>query len=97
MDMRPVAGPDSYETINSPSVAVAWALEYFVQRDDAFWLKSQVYSMGNLLNQDPEYVDKFVGGTVYQTYVNGGADWHGFSSPLNGKVINVGMIPRFAR
>ena len=96
MEMRPIDDPHTNETINSPNDGVAWALENFVQRDDAFWLKSQVYSMGNLLNQDPEYVNKFVGGTVYQTYVNGGADWHGFSSPINGKVTKVEMIRGYA-
>ena len=94
--MRPVDAPDDNSVINSPNDGVAWALENFVQRDDAFWLKSQVYSMGNLLNNHPEYVDKFVGGTVYQTYVNGGADWHGFSSPINGKVTHVEMIRGYA-
>ena len=95
-EMRPVDAPDDNSVINSPNDGVAWALENFVQRDDAFWLKSQVYSMGNLLNNHPEYVDKFVGGTVYQTYVNGGADWHGFSSPINGKVTHVEMIRGYA-
>lgn len=84
-EKRPVDHPDDNRYINSPNDGVAWALEEFVQRDDAFWLKSQAYSMGNLLNQSP-LVDSFVGGTVYQTYVNGGADWHGFSAPINGKL-----------
>jgi phosphatidylserine decarboxylase len=74
---------------------VAWALEHYVQRDDTFWLKTQVYSLGNILNNS-HFVDQFVGGTVYQTYVNGGADWHGFSAPINGEVVGVELIEGYA-
>lgn len=94
-ECRPVDAPDDNSVINSPNDGVAWAVEHFVRRDDAFWLKSQVYSMANLLNQS-EFVDRFVGGTVYQTYVNGGADWHGFSAPINGKVVGVEIVRGYA-
>lgn len=95
-EMRPVDAPDDNSVINSPNDGVAWALENFAQRDDAFWLKSQVYSLGNLLNQNEDFVERFVGGTVYQTYVNGGADWHGFSSPINGKVLHTEIVRGYA-
>ncbi len=94
-EFRPIDGPDDPSIINSPNDGVAWALEHYVQRDDAFWLKTQVYSLGNMLNNSP-FVDRFIGGTVYQTYVNGGADWHGFSSPIDGKIVGVELIRGYA-
>lgn len=94
-DKRPIDDPDSNRTINSPNDGVAWAVEHYVQRNDAFWLKSQAYSMANLLNNGP-LVDSFVGGTVYQTYVNGGADWHGFSAPINGTIVGLELIEGYA-
>lgn len=94
-ECRPVDSPDDPRIINSPNDGVAWALEHYVQRDDTFWLKTQVYSLGNILNNS-HFVDQFVGGTVYQTYVNGGADWHGFSAPINGEVVGVELIEGYA-
>lgn len=90
-DQRPVDEPDSNRVINSPNDGVAWAIEHYAQRDDAFWLKTQVYSLGNMLNQSP-FTERFVGGTVFQTYVNGGADWHGFTAPINGVVKGVDKV-----
>ena len=72
-EKRPISAPDDNSVICSPNDGVAWALERYCQRDDAFWLKSQAYSLGNLLNQN-SLTDRFIGGDVYQTYVNGGAD-----------------------
>lgn len=94
-ECRPVDAPDDNSVINSPNDGVAWAIQHFVRRDDAFWLKNQVYSLASMLNHS-EFVDRFVGGTVYQTYVNGGADWHGFSAPINGKVVGVEKIRGYA-
>lgn len=94
-DERPISDPKTNRTICSPNDGVAWALQRFVQKEDAFWLKSQAYSMANLLAQS-EFTDRFVGGTVYQSYVNGGADWHGFSSPINGKLVGLDLITGYA-
>lgn len=95
MDKRPIASPDDNSIICSPNDGVAWALERYCRRDDAFWLKSQAYSLGNLLNQN-SLTDSFVGGDVYQTYVNGGADWHGFSAPINGKIVDMEIVEGYA-
>lgn len=94
-ECRPVDGQGDPRIINSPNDGVAWALEHYVQRDDAFWLKSQVYSLGDMLNNS-DFVERFIGGTVYQTYVNGGADWHGFSAPIDGEVVGVEKIRGYA-
>lgn len=92
---RPISAPNNNEEICSPNDGVAWALQRFVQEEDAFWLKSQAYSMANLMAQHP-LTEKFVGGTVYQSYVNGGADWHGFSSPINGTLVGLEHIEGYA-
>ena len=95
MEKRPIAGKDDNSIICSPNDGVVWALERYAKRNDAFWLKTQAYSLGNLLNQS-EFVDQFVGGDVYQTYVNGGADWHGFSAPINGKIVGLELVEGYA-
>jgi phosphatidylserine decarboxylase len=95
-DRRPVDAPGHNGVINSPNDGVAWAVEHYVRRSDAFWLKNQVYSLENLLANDEAMVRRFEGGTVYQTYVNGGADWHGFSAPIDGRVVKAEKIRGYA-
>ena len=92
---RPVDGPGDPAVINSPNDGVAWALQDNVKASDAFWLKSQRYSLNNMLNNSP-FTEKFIDGTVYQTYVNGGADWHRFTSPIDGTVVGTEIITGYA-
>jgi phosphatidylserine decarboxylase len=66
-----------------------------VKAYDQFWLKSQLYSLEDMLDHSP-LTSRFVGGTVYQTYVNGGADWHRFSSPIDGTVVEARIVTGYA-
>ena len=93
--VRPVSGPGDPAMVNSPNDGVAWAVQENVKADDAFWLKGQLYSLNDMLNHSP-LTPKFVGGTVYQTFVNGGADWHRFTAPVNGTVVETQMIAGYA-
>lgn len=92
---RPIDGVGDPAVINSPNDGVAWAVQYDVKASDAFWLKSQSYSLADMLNYSP-LTDRFVGGIVYQTYVNGGADWHRFTSPIDGVVVEAEIITGYA-
>lgn len=92
---RPIDGKDDPSVINSPNDGVAWAVQYDVKASDAFWLKSQRYSLADMLNYH-QLTDRFVGGIVYQTYVNGGADWHRFTSPIDGTVVDAEIVTGYA-
>ena len=46
-----------------------------VKLDDKFWIKDQAYSLRQMLNDDVESANKFVGGTVFQTYLSP-CDYH---------------------
>ncbi len=92
---RPVDGPGDPSVINSPNDGVAWAVQYDVKANDAFWLKSQRYSLADMLNYSP-LTPRFVGGIVYQTYVNGGADWHRITSPIDGVVVDAEIVTGYA-
>jgi phosphatidylserine decarboxylase len=66
-----------------------------VRETDSFWLKSQAYSLRDMLKDNP-LTKRFVGGTVYQTFVNGGADWHRFSAPITGTISHVELVEGYA-
>ena len=92
---RPVDGAGDPSVINSPNDGVAGAVQHDVKESDSFWLKAQVYSLADMLNHS-KLTERFVGGTVYQTYVNGGADWHRFTAPIDGVVVEAAIITGYA-
>src|SRR5208282_1981576 len=61
--LRPVALPDDPRAIVSACEAQPFAIETNVKEYDTFWIKSQPYSLRQLLNGN--FVEKFLGGTVY--------------------------------
>jgi phosphatidylserine decarboxylase len=93
--VRPVSGPGDPTVVNSPNDGVAWAMQTNVKANDAFWLKGQLYSLNDMLNRSP-FTERFIGGTVYQTFVNGGADWHRFTAPVDGTVVETQTIAGYA-
>ncbi|MFC3690229.1 phophatidylserine decarboxylase associated domain-containing protein [Aquipuribacter hungaricus] len=81
---RPVAAPEDDGVVVSPCESTPYALARDVQRQDQFWLKSQPYSLQDMLAGDPA-VDELVGGTVYQAYLSA-TDYHRWHAPVSGTI-----------
>ena len=62
-----------------------YGLAVDVQRQDQFWLKSQPYSLQDMLAND-ESADRFVGGTVYQAFLSA-TNYHRWHSPVAGTIV----------
>ncbi|MEH0108114.1 phosphatidylserine decarboxylase family protein [Tersicoccus sp. MR15.9] len=84
-EARPVDGPDDDRIIVSACESTPYKLSTDVQRRDEFWVKSQPYSLEDLLANDPA-VDQFVGGTVYQAFLSA-LNYHRWHSPVSGTVV----------
>jgi phosphatidylserine decarboxylase len=84
-DARPVAAPDDDAVIVSACESTPYGLSVDVQRQDRFWIKSQPYSLQEMLAAD-EAVDAFVGGTVYQAFLSA-TDYHRWHSPVAGTIV----------
>jgi phosphatidylserine decarboxylase len=82
---RPVASPDDDKVIVSACESTPYAISTDVQRDDRFWIKSQPYSLADMLAND-DSVDEFVGGTVYQAFLSAN-NYHRWHSPVAGKIV----------
>jgi phosphatidylserine decarboxylase len=82
---RPVAAPDDDKVIVSACESTPYGLSTDVQRRDRFWVKSQPYSLQDMLADD-ESVDEFVGGTVYQAFLSA-TDYHRWHSPVAGTIV----------
>lgn len=88
---RPVADPGNPKAIVSANDGNVWAIARGVKRLDRFWLKGQPYSLENVLNGDGEYVERFVGGDVFQSFLSG-ANYHRWHSPIDGVVRKVELV-----
>jgi phosphatidylserine decarboxylase len=84
-DARPVADPDDDSVIVSACESTPYSIKTDVQRQDRFWLKSQPYSLEDMLAND-ESADQFVGGTVYQAFLSA-TNYHRWHAPVAGKIV----------
>jgi phosphatidylserine decarboxylase len=84
--MRPIADPDDRKVIVSACESTPFAIATGVKAHDTFWIKSQPYSLNQML--DGRFVEQFIGGTVYKAFLSA-ENYHGWHSPVSG---TIGMI-----
>jgi phosphatidylserine decarboxylase len=82
---RPVASPDDDKVIVSACESTPYGIATDVKRRDRFWIKSQPYSLEDMLAND-DVVDQFVGGTVYQAFLSA-TNYHRWHSPVAGEIV----------
>ena len=87
---RPVATPDDDKVIVSACESTPYGISRDVKRSDQFWVKSQSYSLHEMLAGD-DAVDGFVGGTVYQAYLSA-TNYHRWHSPVAGTVVRAFVV-----
>lgn len=88
---RPVASPDDPNIIVNPCESSPYRITHGVQAHDTFWLKSQPYSLNDMLAGDP-LTPEFVDGTVYQGFLSP-LSYHRWHSPVDGKVTKAYKVP----
>jgi phosphatidylserine decarboxylase len=70
--------------IVSACESTPYAIRTDAKKHDKFWLKSQPYSLQDMLANDAT-VDQFVGGTVYQAFLSA-LNYHRWHSPVSGTI-----------
>lgn len=88
---RPVDCPDDDKVIVSACESLPYGISVDVQRQDRFWIKSQPYSLDDMLANDGS-VDEFVGGTVYQAFLSA-TNYHRWHSPVAGTIVRAFVQP----
>lgn len=89
-ERRPVAAPHDPKVIVSANDGTVYNIARNVRETDDFWLKGQPYSLVNMLD-DSEYLERFVGGDVFQSFLSG-TDYHRFRSPIDGIVRHAQVV-----
>ncbi|KAF8484409.1 phosphatidylserine decarboxylase [Gautieria morchelliformis] len=89
--VRTLEFPERDDIINGACESVLYNIATAVKERDTFWLKGEPYSLMHMLNHDPDYAEQFVGGTVFQGFleVTGYHRWH---SPVTGTIKKIVQI-----
>ena len=82
---RPVASPDDDKVIVSACESTPYGISTDVKRQDRFWIKSQPYSLQDMLAHD-DSAGQFAGGTVYQAFLSA-TNYHRWHSPVAGTIV----------
>ena len=88
---RPVAEPDNPKVIVNACESTPFKISANVARRDVFWMKSQPYSLYDMLD-DEEMVQQFEGGVVYQAYLSA-LNYHRWHSPVAGTIRRARVLP----
>ncbi|OJJ08190.1 hypothetical protein ASPVEDRAFT_179396 [Aspergillus versicolor CBS 583.65] len=88
--IRPVAAPDDDGVVVNACESQPYKLARDVKAKDTFWIKSQPYSVFDMLSHD-ELADQFVGGTVYQAFLSA-LSYHRWHAPVSGKIVKAYVV-----
>ena len=89
-EVRPIAAPNDPKVIISANDGNIVSIARNVRRTDDFWLKGQPFSLVDMLDRS-EYVDRFVGGYVFQSFLSG-ANYHRWHAPIDGVVRDARIV-----
>jgi phosphatidylserine decarboxylase len=87
---RPVASPEDDDVIVAACESTPFSIRTDVKRRDEFWLKTQPYSLEDMLAND-KAVEEFVGGTIYQAFLSA-TNYHRWHSPVTGTIVRAFLI-----
>ena len=87
---RPVASPDDDKVIVSACESTPYGISTDVKRQDRFWIKSQPYSLADMLAND-DSAGQFAGGTVYQAFLSA-TNYHRWHSPVAGTIVRAFVV-----
>lgn len=102
---RPIASPKDNRIVNSANDGSLFRWRSDLKETDVFWFKDMSYSLSDILSSpvpgqqrlidEYDLVEKFKGGTIFQTYLNP-YNFHRWWVPVNGTVLfNPLAVPGF--
>lgn len=81
--VRPIQAPEDPSAIVAACDSTVYRISRQVKRQEKFWIKAQPYSLADML--DHHHVDEFVGGDVFQAFLNP-FNYHRWHSPVTGTI-----------
>ncbi len=89
-ELRPLDGPGDSKVIVSANDGTVNKIARNIKIVSRFWIKSQPYSLSNMLDNHP-LAERFIGGDVFQSFLSG-ADYHRWRSPISGRILDTRLV-----
>lgn len=90
--VRALELPDNPNIINGACESKLYNIARNVNEFDNFWIKGEPYSLRHMLNHDPDYAAQFIGGTVFQGFLEV-TGYHRWNSPVTGTIMKIVQVP----
>lgn len=84
--VRPITEPDNDKVVVSGCDSTIYKIAKDVKLYSKFWIKSQPYSLIDMLGGDVKFAKIFEGGIVYQAFLNP-FNYHRWHSPISGTIV----------
>ena len=88
--VRPVAEPENGKVIANACESRPFKTAHHIRARDKFWIKSQPYSVLDMLGHD-SLASEFVGGTIYQAFLSA-LSYHRWHAPVSGKIVKAYVV-----
>ncbi|KAJ5341758.1 hypothetical protein N7541_010882 [Penicillium brevicompactum] len=88
--IRPVAEPDNGKVIANACESRPFKTARNIHARDKFWIKSQPYSVLDMLGHDA-LASQFVGGTIYQAFLSA-LSYHRWHAPVSGTIVKAYVV-----
>ena len=89
-ETRPLGGAGDPCVVVSPNDGTIYHIAREVALETTFWIKSQPYSLHDMLNGH-DLAPSFAGGDVIQSYLQG-SDYHRWHAPVSGRVLHTDVV-----
>ncbi|PKY00535.1 hypothetical protein P168DRAFT_260020 [Aspergillus campestris IBT 28561] len=90
--IRPVADPHNEAVIANACESTPYKIAHRVKSRDRFWIKSQPYSLQDMLAHDPLAHSHFTHATVYQAFLSA-LSYHRWHAPVSGTIHKAYTVP----
>lgn len=87
---RPIGGEGDDHVVVSPNDGTVYKVARDVALETTYWIKSQPYSLHDMLNHD-SIAKTYAGGDVLQSYLSG-ADYHRWHAPVSGHICKLEVV-----
>lgn len=84
-EARPIASPDDHNVIANACESKVYNVARHAKLRDRFWIKSQPYSVLDMLGHDP-LAAQFDNATVYQAFLSA-LSYHRWHAPVSGRIV----------
>ena len=85
---RTIPTPERSEVIGAPCESKVYAVHHPLERKTPYWIKGAGYSLSDLTNSDPAWMERYTNGTLIQGFLESHY-YHRWHAPVSGRITRI--------